>query len=85
VDASTAHAQSWSAIRLYPPVYPDEHLDPGSFVPVARRRRERCDVELKDLNPRFGRRLRLFGNGKTALKGSIGAVRHDGDLTIAEP
>jgi hypothetical protein len=51
---------------------PEQHLDAGRFVPERNFAEVPCVPCWTDINPRFGVSYDLFGNGKTALKGSIG-------------
>ena len=52
---------------------PAQHVDPTPFVPVARDFPRLSDVpDWKDLNPRLGASYDLFGNGRTAVKVSLG-------------
>jgi hypothetical protein len=51
---------------------PAEHVDAGRFVGARDFAPVRCTPCWKDLNPRVGASYDLFGNGKTALKTSIG-------------
>jgi hypothetical protein len=51
---------------------PEQHLDAGRFVPERNFSEVPCVPCWTDINPRFGASYDLFGNGKTAVKGSIG-------------
>jgi hypothetical protein len=53
--------------------FPEQHLGPGPLVPTRDLTFEEVPswVSFKDLNPRFGVVYDLFGNGRTALKGSV--------------
>lgn len=52
---------------------PAEHVDPTPFVPFERNFQPTSNLpNWKDVNPRLGVAYDLFGNGRTALKTSIG-------------
>jgi hypothetical protein len=51
---------------------PDQHLDAGRFVPRRDFAEVPCVPCWTDINPRFGLSYDLFGNGKTAIKGTYG-------------
>jgi hypothetical protein len=51
--------------------YPEQHLGPGALVPSRNLTLpERDGISWKDLTPKMGASYDLFGNGKTAVKGS---------------
>jgi hypothetical protein len=51
--------------------YPDTHVDPTRWLPVARDYPGAEVFNMKDLSPRFGVSWDLFGNGKTAVKATL--------------
>ena len=53
--------------------YPDQHLGPAPFQPTRDLSFPGVTgINVKDITPRFGESYDLFGNGKTALKVSLG-------------
>jgi len=52
--------------------YPDQQLGPDKFIPVAITFPATSGTAFKDVTPRFGAAYDLFGNGKTAIKASLG-------------
>ncbi len=58
--------------EYYTQTYPDIHLPPVEFVPIARDFPGATLVSWKDVWPRAGLVYDLFGDGKTAIKGSVG-------------
>jgi hypothetical protein len=59
---------------------PAQHADAGPFVPERNFAPVYDIPNWKTLNPRFGASYNLFGNGRTALKGSLG--RYNGVLGV---
>src|SRR5262245_14342010 len=51
--------------------YPDLDQPPGQFFPVARTFPGKVVVKWHDLSPRLGASYDLFGDGRTAIKGSV--------------
>jgi len=51
--------------------YPDQNVPATQFVQVQRSFPAKKAIGWEDLNPRLGAAYDLFGNGKTALKGSV--------------
>jgi len=51
---------------------PEQHLPAGPFVPARDFAPVKNVPNWRDINPRLGASYDLFGNGRTAIKGSIG-------------
>jgi hypothetical protein len=62
---------------------PAQSLPAGPFVPARNFAQVDCVACWRDLNPRFGAALDLFGNGKTALKASLGRYIQADIFTIS--
>jgi hypothetical protein len=60
--------------------WPDQELPANPFTEAARFERRDTFVNWKDVSPRVGGAYDLFGNGKTAIKGSV--ARYVGAETV---
>jgi len=63
----------------------EQHIGAGPFTPARDFGKIENVPNWKDIDPRFGAAYDLFGNGKTAIKGSIGRYVVAASYDIARP